>query len=133
MICNICPNSNQTNMAMDYIVDSGCTSHYIKQNKDIQQHQAKNAIAVILPNGQCMRSSNVTNLNIPNSSKTGNHAHLFHDLTSGNLLSVGQLCDDGYDVTFTKNKVTFSKNNQTMLKGIRRMHDGMRTVNIPPP
>ena len=114
-------------MAMDYIVDFGCMSHYIKQNKNIQQHQTKNAIAVMLPNG------NVTNLNIPNSSKTGNQAHLFHDLTNGNLLSVGQLCDDGYNVTFTKNKVMFSKNNQTMSKGIRRMHDGMWNVKIPPP
>ena len=98
-------------MAMDYIVDFGCMSHYIKQNKNIQQHQTKNVIAVMLPNGQCMRSSKVTNLNIPNSSKTGNQAHLFHDLTSRNLLSVGQLYDDGYNVIFTKNKVTFSKNN----------------------
>ena len=118
---------------MECIVDSGCTSHYIKQNKSIQQHKTKNEIAVMLPNGQCMRSSEVTNLNIPNSSQTGNQAHLFQDLTSGNLLSVGQLCNDGYDVTFTKNNVTFNKNNQTMLTGKRRLHDGMWTITLPPP
>ena len=118
---------------MECIVDSGCTSHYIKQNSNILQHVTKKEIAVMLPNGQCMRSSKVTNLNIPNSSQIGNQAHLFQDLTSGNLLSVGQLCNDGYDVTFTKNKVTFDKNNQTMLTGKRRLHDGMWTITLPPP
>jgi len=118
---------------MECIVDSGCTSHYLKQNSSIQQHTSKKEIAVMLPNGQCMRSSKVTNLDIPNSSKIGNQAHLFQDLTSGNLLSVGQLCNDGYDVTFTKNSVTFNKNNQTMLTGKRRLHDGMWTITLPPP
>ena len=118
---------------MECIVDSGCTSHYIKQNSSILQHKTKKEIAVILPNGQCMRSSKVTNLNIPSSSKIGNQAHLFQDLTSGNLLSVGQLCNDGYEVTFTKNDVTFNKNNQTMFTGRRRLHDNMWTVTLPPP
>ena len=72
-----------------------------------------------------MTSTNATNLNIPDSTKKGNQAHIFQELKTGNLLSVGQLCDDGYDVTFTQNNVKFNKNNITKFQGERNNHNGM--------
>ena len=116
---------------MECIVDSGCTSHYIQQNNDIPQRATDSPISVVLPNGEVMTSTITTNLKIPSATEKGNQAHMFPNLKSGNLLSVGQLCDDGYKVTFTNRKVTFTKNNETKFEGNRNQTNGMWTLQFP--
>ena len=86
---------------------------------------------VILPKGSLMSSTEATNLNIPGSTTQGQKAHIFNDLQSGNLLSVGQLCDDGYEIKFTKDQVQFCKNNETCFTGKRNAENGMWTTNFP--
>ena len=78
-----------------------------------------------------MSSKEATNLNIPGSTKQGQQAHTFTNLQSGNLLSVGQLCDDGYEIKFTKDQVEFCKNNKTCFKGKRNEENGMWTTKFP--
>ena len=78
-----------------------------------------------------MTSTITTNLKIPSATEKGNQAHMFPNLKSGNLLSVGQLCDDGYKVTFTNRKVTFTKNNETKFEGNRNQTNGMWMLQFP--
>ena len=90
-----------------------------------------NRIDVALPNGGLMSSTETTNLNIPGSTTQGQKAHIFNELQSGNLLSVGQLCDDGYEVKFTKEQVNFCKNNKTCFTGKRNEENGMWMTKFP--
>jgi len=85
----------------------------------------------MLPNGHIMTSTATTDLQIPSATNEGNKAHKFQDLGSGNLLAVGQLCDNDYEVTFTKNKVLFNKRNNMKFSGTRNPTNGMWMVNFP--
>ena len=92
------------------IVDSGCSAHYIKSedaiyypNKTEQSH-----IHVQLPNGANMPSNSTVSLEIPQVSHKGAKARVFLDLATGNLLSVGQLCDNGYQVVFSITNVALT-------------------------
>ena len=78
-----------------------------------------------------MSSYKNTLLNIPKASAKGNRAHVFKDLTTGNLLSVGQLCDDGYDIQFTRQKVLLFKSQKLVLQGNRNRQNGMWYLNLP--
>ena len=79
----------------------------------------------MLPNGQRITSSLSAQLNIPGAMGKSNQAHIFQDLTSGNLLSVGQLCDDDFEITFTKKNVEFKKDNKIQFSGKRRYTNDM--------
>ena len=78
-----------------------------------------------------MSSTTTTHLNIPNSTSKGNTAHVFPNLTTGNLLSVGQLCDDDYTAIFDKDKVVFLKDNNIQFTGNRNSLNGMWYTKIP--
>jgi len=94
---------------------------------------SQKAVNVQLPNGAIMSSNRTTLLNIPEATSKGNTAHVFKDLATGNLLSVGQLCDDGYKIDFTKTKVTLSKNGKIAAQGHRNIQKGMWYINLPIP
>ena len=129
---NTCSRPNiDKQSSIECIVESGCTKHYIQKDNRLQEKPSDETLEVILPNGQTMSSTSSTQLNIPCSSKHGKQAHIFNKLTSGNLLSVEQLCDDGYQVTFTKDQVHFNKNNDVQFTGKRQHINGMWTVTFP--
>jgi len=125
------PKSPSHISSIECIVDSGCTKHYVKTHPNLQKIPSPNQIAVMLPNGNIMSSSGATHLNIPGSTKQGQKAHIFNELQSGNLLSVGQLCDDGYEIKFTKDSVNFCKNNSICFTGQRNKTNGMWMTKIP--
>ena len=89
-------------------------------------------LSVGCPNGQAMISTKSTQLAIPNVPTIANSARVFDDLKTGNLLSIGQLCDSDCKATFTKTKVTISnKEDEVVLKGPRDPRTGLWTVDIP--
>ena len=94
---------------------------------------SQKAVNVQLPNGAIMSSNRTTLLNIPQATSKGNTAHVFKDLATGNLLSVGQLCDDGYKIHFTKTNVILSKNGKIAAQGNRNSLNGMWYINLPIP
>jgi len=57
--------------------------------------------------------------------------HVFKDLATGNLLSVGQLCDDEYSINFTKNIVLLSKSGKISSQGKSNHVNGMWYINLP--
>ena len=92
---------------------------------------------VTLPNNETIRATHQGHLPFakhlsPQATKTS----IFPNLHN-NLISVGQLCDDGCTVTFTKSTMTVAKNSKTIFSGHRSTSgDGLWNINLhknPPP
>ena len=66
-------------------------------------------LTVGCPNGHAIKSHIQTQLAIPNLPTEANKARVFDDLKTGNLLSIGQLCDSDCKATFTKSAVEIKK------------------------
>jgi hypothetical protein len=77
-----------------------------------------------------MQSTRTTQLSLPNLPVAALTAHVFDDLASGSLLSAGQLCDHGCEVTFTSTNVRVTRDDQTVLQGQRSPHTGLWEVPI---
>jgi hypothetical protein len=69
---------------------------------------------------------------LPPLSNIACHAHVFPNMTSNPLLSIGQFCDNGYAATFTANTVLLSKNKQTFTIGHRNHVNGLWNVALSP-
>jgi hypothetical protein len=54
-----------------------------------------------------MKSTHTDILDIPQLSKAAKAAHIFQAMENYSLLSVGQLCDEGYSVLFSIDEVIF--------------------------
>jgi hypothetical protein len=75
---------------------------------------------VRLPNGATMESSHTADLDIPELNAAASKAHVFPGMAHRSLLSVGQLCDEGYIVTFQQDTVTIcNSENSKLLSGPR--------------
>ena len=88
---------------------------------------------VILPNNACIKATHQGHLPFSHHLSTqGTKTSLFPNLHH-NLISVGQLCDDGCTVVFTKSKMHVSKNSQRIFQGHRSTTgDGLWNINISP-
>jgi hypothetical protein len=88
------------------LVDSGFTGNFLLSNAPcLNKTLIINPLTVRLPNGQTMKSTHTATLDIPQLSKTAKEAHIFPAMESNSLLSVGQLCDEGYFVLFSIDEV----------------------------
>ena len=107
-------------------IDSGASGTYVRyQDKHLLPNSKpiSNGPSVVLPDSTSISPTDSGHLNIPGLSKTATKSYLFPDLHSASLLSVGQLCDDGCDVTFRKTDVTAHKNGTVVLQGYRNYND----------
>jgi hypothetical protein len=86
---------------------------------------------VRLPNGATMESSHTTELDIPELNAAASKAHVSPGMANHSLLSVGQLCDEGYIVTFKQTAVTIcdSKKSQ-ILNGPRDLDTGLWRISL---
>jgi hypothetical protein len=67
-----------------------------------------------------MESSQTTDLDIPEFNAAASKAHVFPGMVHHSLLSVGQLYDEGYIVTFRQDTVTIcNSDNSKLLSGPR--------------
>jgi hypothetical protein len=64
---------------------------------------------VRLPNGATTESSHTAELDIPELNAAASTSHVFPGMANHSLLSVGQLYDEGYIVTFKQAEVRFRK------------------------
>jgi hypothetical protein len=88
------------------LVDSGCTGQFLLSyapcfNKTL----TTNPLTVRLPNGQTMKFMHTATLDITQLSESAKAAHIFPAMENNSLLSVGQLCDEGYFVLFSIDEV----------------------------
>jgi hypothetical protein len=102
------------------LLDSGCTSHLLLANtKCSNKKSTATPLAVRLPNGDTITSTNTAMLNMPYLSHAAKQAHILPVLAHHSLLLVGQMCDSGCSVTFTASNVTVTNGESTILAGLR--------------
>jgi hypothetical protein len=93
-----------------------------------------NPLMVRLPNGATMESSHTADLDIPGLNAAASKAHVFPGMAHHSLLSVGQLCDEGYIVTFQQDTVTIcNSDNAKLLSGPRDVTTGLWRINLKQP
>jgi hypothetical protein len=59
-----------------------------------------------------MKSTHTSTLDIPQLRKSAKAAHIFPAMENNSLLSVGQLCDEGYFVLFSIDEVKILDENK---------------------
>ena len=117
--------------------DTGATGHYIKPSDMTILNNllpTTTGPAVRLPNNEIMQAKLKGNLPLPTLPSTSTKAHVFQELQSASLLSVGQLCDSDCDAVFSKHDLKIYDNKKRIiLRGARNFTDGLWDVklNIP--
>lgn len=102
------------------ILDTGTTGHFLLLTAPCHNiRPTTQPISCKLPAGQSIRSSHEADLPIPGLSQAARTAHLFPDLQHS-LISVGLLCDDGCETTFTRDTATVTRNGAPILTGTRQ-------------
>jgi hypothetical protein len=78
-----------------------------------------------------MESSHNADLDIPELNAAASKAHVFPGMANHSLLSVGQLCDEGYIVTFKQDTVTICDSGDSqILSGPRDLNTGLWRINL---
>jgi hypothetical protein len=114
------------------IVDSGCTGHFLLVNVPcLNKVKSQNMLTVRLPNGATMESSHTAELNIPELNTDASIVHVFPGMANHSLLSVRQLCNEGYTVTFKNASVKICDPRELqILSGARDLHTGPWRINL---
>jgi hypothetical protein len=114
------------------IVHSGCTSHFLLVKAPcLNKVKYWTPLTVRLPNGATIESSHTAELEIPELNAAASKVHVFPGMANHSLLSVGQLCGEGYIVTFKQASVTIcdSRNSQ-ILSGPLDLYTGLWRINL---
>jgi hypothetical protein len=86
---------------------------------------------VRLPSGATMESSHTAELDIPELNSAAYKANVFPKMAHHSLLSVGQLCGEGYIVTFKQAAVTIcDSENSQILSGPRDLNTSLWRINL---
>jgi hypothetical protein len=88
-------------------------------------------LMVRLPNRETMESSHTANFDIPQSNAAASKAHVFPGIANHYLLSVGQLCDKCYIITFKQASVTICNSDKSpILSDPRDLKTGLWHINL---
>jgi hypothetical protein len=78
-----------------------------------------------------MESSHTAAVDIPELNTATSIAHVFPGMANHSLLSVGQLCNEGYTVTFKNASVTICDSQEfQILSGARDLDNGLWRINL---
>ncbi|EEC51526.1 predicted protein [Phaeodactylum tricornutum CCAP 1055/1] len=86
---------------------------------------------MVLLDGRTIKSTHVTELDVPDLPLAARTAHIFPGLTNGSLISIGQLCDHGCIATFTSDAVTITLDKKVILRGDRSAPNRLWTLHAP--
>jgi hypothetical protein len=113
-------------------VDSGCTGHFLLVNAPcLNKVKSRTPLTVRLSNGAIMESSHTAELDIPELNSAASKAHDFPGMANHSLISVGQLCDEGYIFTFKQDEVTIcDSGNSQILSGPQNLSTGLWRINL---
>jgi hypothetical protein len=113
-------------------VYSGCTGHFLLVNAPcLNKVKSQTPLAVRLPSGATTESSHTAELDIPELNAAASKAHVFPGMANHSLLSVGQLCDEGYIVTFKNASVTVCNSQKSQIMSCPRDLDtGLWCINL---
>ena len=113
--------------------DTGASNHYWREIDDniLQQVVNQPGPSVQLPNSEIIHSTARGEIPLPPEfSKTAKETMILPKLTSSNLISLGQLCDDNCEILLNKNEMHAIKGNKVILKGYRNKTDGLWDIPI---
>ncbi|XP_071739399.1 uncharacterized protein [Rutidosis leptorrhynchoides] len=99
----------------DWIIDSGCTTHMTGNKDFFTKYTEDNGGDVIF--GGDVRGKIVGKRNITNYKITLEDVLHIKNL-SFNFLSVGKICDKGYNMTFTKSSSHITKDGKNIINGL---------------
>jgi hypothetical protein len=113
-------------------VNSGCTDHFLLVTAPcLNKVVSRNPLTVRLPNGATVDSSHTADLDVLELNAATSKAHVFPGVANHSLLSVGQLCDEGYIVTFQHDTVTICNSESSkLLSGPRDETTGLWRINL---
>jgi hypothetical protein len=113
-------------------VDSGCTGHFLLVDAPcLNKVKSRTLLTVRLPNGATMESSHTAELDIPELNAAASKSHVIRGMANQSLLSVGQLFDEGYIVTFKHASVTiYNSAKSQILNGPRDLDTGLWRINL---
>jgi hypothetical protein len=114
------------------IVDSGCTGHFLLVTAPcLNKVVSRSPLTVRLPNGATMESFHTADLDIPELNAAASKTIFPPGMAHHSLLSVGQLCDECYIVTFRRDTVTIcNSNNAKLLSGPLDLTTSLWRINL---
>jgi hypothetical protein len=113
------------------ILDSVCTSNLLSATAPCTSKQAAHIPLIVnMPNGTSIQSSHTCDLLLTDLPPQARKAHVLPGIVHNSLLSVGQLCDNGCDITFNKDIVSVMKNGKCVMLGARDPPSGLWRVNL---
>jgi hypothetical protein len=78
-----------------------------------------------------MNSTHTSSLDIPELSQAVSMAHVLPGMANHYLLSVGQLCNEGYYITFRiDGDIIYNSTEKAILKGQRDLNTGLWRINL---
>jgi hypothetical protein len=100
------------------ILDSGCTIIFLSATAPCNNKQEAHVpLSVNMPNGTTIQSSHTCDLLLTDFPPQSRKTHILPGLVHNSIISVGQLCDSGCDVTFTQEQVTVSRDGKCVMYG----------------
>ena len=123
----VTPNTNPTyKNTMNYtaIADTAATGHYITQECPVVDKRSTNyGVNVTLPDGNSINSTHTALLQLPSQLPiNARTAHIFPDLKSGSLISIGQLCDHNCTAIFDATQVKIYYKDAIIMSGARSIN-----------
>ena len=130
-------NALLANTAIILKADTGASGNYIRLKDAIilkNKKLTKTGPKVRLPNNSVITSTTEGYLPFNNLPKNATQAHIFPDIKSASLLSIGQLCDSNCTAIFTKTDLTvLNEAHDPVLNGIRNSNDGLWDIALNQP
>ena len=128
---NLCYPSYRNPPSSLAIADTGSTGNFLHiDSPSVNKIPTPKGISVRMPNETHITSTHTCELPLINLPREARQAHLFPELSSGSLLSIGQLCDNGCTATFDKNVVKIKLHDTTVLEGPRNHTTGLWYVSL---
>jgi hypothetical protein len=113
------------------ILDSGCTRIFLSSIAQCTSKQSAHIpLSVSMPNGTSIQLSHTCDLLLTDLPHQSRKAHILPGLLHNSLISVGQLCDNGCNVTFNKDAVSLMNNETCVMLGARDPHSVLWRVDL---
>jgi hypothetical protein len=77
-----------------------------------------------------MKSTHTATLDIPQLSRVAKVAHVFPEMENNSLLSMGQLCDEGYSVLLNTGVKILNEKQEIIMKGSRDHATGLWRIDV---
>ena len=115
------------------IADTGCSAHFCTPTHTLVNVQRTDVpVQIRIPDGTCMESTHHGELDIPALPVAARRAHIVPALTGQSLISIGQLCDAGCDVSFNATSVDIQLQGTPIFSGTRTPDTKLWTLTASP-